>query len=176
MVDNDITLSYMNQCFKSMGPITIDQEFIDYRKKYADKFNDYGRTQEEKIRNSDGLLPEYLLIKAGLVKKSKTIHSDFGISEKLIDNKMINEDANTVTIPNRKIDWMKDAVVSKLLTHFSVTRWTSRPNECKGENGRPLQVGDIVTFEVISVLDARDALKSVENSIWYADSKYFWAK
>ena len=176
MVDNDITLSYMNQCFESMGPITIDQAFIDYRNEYAHKFNDYGRTEEDKIKDSDGLLPEYLLLKAGLVDETKTKHSDFGISEKLLDNKMINEDANTVTLPIRKIDWMKDAVVSKLLTHFSVTRWTSRPDDCKGENGRALQVGDVVTFEVISVLDARSALKSLEYSMWYADSKYFWAK
>lgn len=176
MVEDSITLHYLNTVLDNLGSITIDQEFIDYRNTHVDKFNDYGRTQDEKVRNSDGLLFEYLLLKNRLVEKPKNIKHDFIISEKKIDNKMINEDANTVTIPNRKEEWMKNAVMDKELTHFSITQWTSRPEECKGDKGRALTVGDVVKFKVLAIIPARQALKDLRSSKYYVDSKYFWVK
>ena len=172
----DITLNYFTHVFNRMGKITITSEFISYRNDLTDKFNDYGRTKEEKIRCADGLLPEFLILKNEMADAPKNIKSDFYLNHMYIDNKMINEDANTVTIPNRKTQWMKDAVISKDLTHFMVTKWKTRPEECKGDNGRALQEGDVVEFEIITILPAREAIKSLTDSIWYADSKYFWAK
>jgi hypothetical protein len=170
----DTTLHYLNHEIQRLGPIAITREFIIYRDGLRDKFNDYGRTLDEKTRCADGLIVEWLAIKHKLVEAAKNIKYDFKINKMLIDNKMIGEDANTVTIPNRKEDWIKDAIVSGNLTHFSISKWTSRPEECKGENGRALQVGDVVTFDIIKILSARESLRNLQHSIYYADSKYFW--
>ena len=170
----DITLHYLNNEIKNLGPIVITKEFINYRNNLRDKFNDYGRTLDEKTKCADGLIVEWLAIKHNLVEAAKNIKYDFCINKMKIDNKMIGEDANTVTIPTRKEDWMKDAIVSKDLTHFSISKWTSRPEECTGTNGRALQVGDVVTFDIIKILSARESLRNLQHSIHYVDSKYFW--
>jgi hypothetical protein len=170
----DITLHYLNHEIQRLGPIVITREFIIYRDNLRDKFNDYGRTLDEKTKCADGLIVEWILIKNNLVEAAKNIKYDFYINKMRIDNKMIGEDANTVTIPNRKEDWMKDAVVSGNLTHFAISKWTSRPEECKGKDGRALQVGDVVTFEILNILSARESLRNLQHSIHYVDSKYFW--
>ena len=175
-INNDITLSYLSSTLRSMGPITITKDFIKYRNEHADKFNDYGRTEEEKIRNSDALLVEYMLINGNHAQRPKNIVHDFIINEKHIDNKMLSEDATTVTIPNRKEGWMKSAVVYGDLTHFSISKWVSRPDECKGDKGRCLREGDVVELDIVSVMDAREALRSLQDSFYYANSKFFWVK
>jgi hypothetical protein len=174
----DITLHYYNQQFASLGPIMITEEFINYRNEHRDKFNDYGRTIEEKTRHADALVVEYLILNNGWGEHPKNIRYDFYINSMNIDNKMINEDANTVTIPNRKLEWMKESVITKDLTHLSITQWTLRPEECKGKDGRALKSGDIVKFNMLNIKPARETLSgyNLHDSIYYENSKYFWVK
>jgi hypothetical protein len=65
---------------------------------------------------------------------------------------------------------MVKAVEKGDLTHFSITRWISKPV------GRALEVGDTVTFEYVKLMDAKKTLNKLYLSKYYKNCSYFWIK
>ena len=152
--------------------VTITKEFIEYRNEYSAKFQDFGRTELEKLIHADALIVEWYLLSIGRVSPPTSIKHDFITKAgKKVDNKMISQDAGSVTVRDSKIDWMRQACVEGELDEFSVTQWVKRPD------GRALQEGDVVEFKFISVLPAREALSktNLRKSKYYSDCHYFWA-
>jgi hypothetical protein len=149
--------------------VVIDQEFIDYRNEHADRFGDFGRTEEEKIMDSDGLLPEYILLKSGKVEPPYDRVHDWIFRHDRFDNKMVNQDSNTVSLKASNIDWMRKAVAAGHLTKFSITKWVT-------PHTRALQVGDVVEFEWYKEIPAREALSAekLRDSKYYENCVYFF--
>lgn len=109
------------------------------------------------------------MLKSGKVKEPYNRLHDWIFNGLKIDNKMINQNSNTVTIKNQNITWMRRGVENGHLTHFSVTKWIT-------PHTRALQVGDVVEFEWYKIIEARKALsnENLRSSHLYENSSYFF--
>jgi len=143
---------YLKETINNLGPITIDEGFIEHRENMKWKFQDYGRTIEEKTINCDALILEYTLIKTGLASKPESQEHDFIIKEfdAKIDAKKIESWFN---INNRQIVMFNKNYRIKELTHFCFFKFANKM--------RPLVIGDTVKLNFLDVVKAEDVLKNV---------------
>jgi hypothetical protein len=146
---------HLKNIFDNLGPITIDQGFIDHREYVKPMLRDQGRTEKAKTENCDALILEYTLIQRGLAIKSKSQEHDFFIREfnAKVDAKKIESWFN---IDNEKIVTYNKNYRIKELTHFCFFKF---PNKM-----RPLVVGDTVKLEFLDVVSAEDVLRNVTPS------------
>ena len=143
---------YLKLIVDNLGVITIDQGFIEHREREKWKFQDEGRTLEEKTINCDALILEYTLIQRGLATKPECKQHDFIIKEfnAKIDAKKIEKWFN---IKDSKVSWFNKNYRSGELTHFCFFKF---PNKL-----RPLVVGDTVKLDYLDIVTVEDVLRNV---------------
>ena len=151
----------LKKMIKEIGIITIDQDFLDYRAEAVNGFNDNGRDEYTKQLHCDCLLLEYTQLKLGLVEETDHIASDYKFNDMLIDNKVLT--GPYWNISQNKFNWHKDCVKEKLVDYFAFFRFDH-------EASKPLQLGDQVSFKLIEVLEAQEALDMTSRSNY--DGRY----
>ena len=145
----------LKKMVKEIGIITVDQDFLDYRAEAVKDFNDNGRNEYTKQLHCDCLLLEYTQIKLGLVEETDHIASDYKFRDKLIDNKVIL--GPYWNISQNKFNWHRNCIQEDLLDYFAFFRFDQEANI-------PLEVGDQVSFKLIEVLEAQEALNMTSRS------------
>lgn len=147
---------YIKKSTEFLGPITIDQEFIDYRNEHKDLFQANGRDDKTRLMNADCLIVEYSMIKHALAIDSNCKEFDYEIRmfNAKVDAKIYDKWFN---IPSDKVEWYMNNIRSGLLTHFAFYRWVTKPV-------KPLIVGDVVQTTFINVVPAEEVLKNVRVS------------
>lgn len=145
----------LNKMVKEIGIITVDQGFLDHRAEAVKEFNDYGRDEYTKQLHCDCLLLEYTQLKRGLVEETDHIASDYSFNDVLIDNKVLT--GPYWNISQSKFNWHKECIQKDLLHYFAFFRFDQQAN-------KPLELGDQVSFKLIEVLEAQQALDMTSRS------------
>lgn len=151
----------LNRMVKEIGTITVDQDFLDYRAEAVINFDDYGRDEHTKQLHCDCLLLEYTQIKLGLVEETDHIASDYKFRDVLIDNKVIL--GPYWNISQNKYIWHRNCLQEDLLDYFAFFRFDQQAN-------KPLELKDQVSFKLIEVLEAQEALDMTSRSNY--DGRY----
>lgn len=154
--------------------LVIDREFIELRENMKTRLNQGGRNDFKFTKDVDCLILEEWLIKKNIVLGPLSEHLTSGgacvydcrIDSAYIDFKCIDQN-QYYNISEQKMKthpWVQDGIDKGLLTHYCFYRM-HRPED------RPLQENDIVTFELINVLNAQDVLDSLMPSKY--EGKYY---
>ena len=142
---------------ETIGTITIGEKFIEFRDQMKNKFNGGDRSDMERTIDADCLIIEYEMITRCLVNAppNNEIRYDFSLDEYRVDVKVIASDY--FNIPSNKLEWYKNNVVSGSLTHFAFYKFSNKMT-------RPFMIGDVSSFILLEVKDARETLKSLSRS------------
>lgn len=159
-------LGYLIKCNDFLGPITIDQAFIDYRNQMMWKFKANGRDENTRLMHADCLIIEYSLIQGAMASDPGGKEYDIDIKDfnAKIDIKIYDKWFN---IPSDKVEWYMMNIRKGLLTHFAFYKWVNKP-------AKPLVVGDVVQVNLTSVVSAEEVLKNVNISQY--DGYYYIPK
>ena len=146
--------------FKSLTT-KVSQEFIDWRADHAKLYRQGKRTDEQFLLDLDSEIHEYTLISNGLVEPHDDMMVDYECDEwGNVDVKFIDKWYN---ISCSKMLWMLKQRYT--VDHYEFCEWVDRPD-------RPLEVGDMVTWQPIAVIhydDIMDNLKTSQYNGFYVD-------
>jgi hypothetical protein len=182
-------LEKMKNILDGLGDVTITEEDMvildDMRRQM--KHLQGKRTDWQFAYDTDCVFLEELLIRRGLVEPTLLDHRNergscvYDCRIKLlnsvayVDFKCVDKECNFNLGPEKFkkkkdgktiIEWVQDGVVKGLLTDYCFYRM-HRPER------RPLQVGDVVRFELINVLNSRFVLKSLNDSVRTPGGKFY---
>lgn len=182
-------LEKMKSIFDDIGEVTITEEHIaildDMRAQL--KHLQGSRTDWQFAYDVDCVFLEEYLIRLGRVDPTLSEHRNergscvydcrvkllSGVS--FIDFKCVDKEHNFNLGPEKfkkkkdgksTMDWVHEGVVKGLLTDYCFYRM-HRPER------RPLQIGDVVKFELINVLNSRFVLKSLNDSVRKPGGKFY---
>ena len=182
-------LEKIKSVFSATEPgLVIDKEFLQLREHMKTILKRGTRTDYQFTKDVDCLVLEEWLIKTNLVMAPLAEHHeergscvyDCRIellnSTAFIDFKCLDKDRNFNLGPDKFVkkpkdnkstmEWVHEGVARGLLTDYCFYRM-HRPED------RPLQENDIVTFELINVLNARFVLKSLNDSVRNPGGKFY---
>lgn len=154
--------------------LVIDKEFIQLRDDMKTRLNQGGRNDFKFTKDVDCLMLEEWLIKKNLVlgplaehlTKNGACVYDVRIDDAYIDFKCIDENLY-YNVSEQKLNthpWVQAGINAGLLTHYCFYRMY-RPED------RPLQENDVVTFELINVLNSQYVVDSLMPSKF--DGKFY---
>lgn len=154
--------------------LVIDKEFIQLRDDMKTRLNQGSRTDFKFTKDVDCLVLEEWLIKKNIVlgplaehlTKNGACVYDVRIDDAYIDFKCIDENLY-YNVSEQKLNthpWVKAGIKAGLLTHYCFYRMY-RPED------RPLQENDVVTFELINVLNSQYVVDSLMPSKF--DGKFY---
>jgi hypothetical protein len=158
---NDI-LEKLKTVFSVTEPgLVIDKDFLELREDMKARLNQGSRTDFKFTKDVDCLVLEEWLIKKNIVlgplpehlTKNGACVYDVRIDEAFIDFKCLDEKLN-YNVSEQKLKthpWVQEGIDAGLLTHYCFYRM-HRPED------RPLQENDVVTFELINVLNAQNVV------------------
>ena len=159
--------------------LVIDKEFIQLRDDMKTRLNQGSRTDFKFTKDVDCLMLEEWLIKQKLVlgpldehlENSGACVYDVRVDPAFIDFKCLDEKLN-YNVSEQKMKthpWVQDGIDKGILTHYCFYRMYRPEN-------RPLQENDVVTFELINVLNAQTVVDSLMpsqfNGKYYKVEKY----
>lgn len=171
---NDI-LEKLKTLFSVTEPgLVIDKEFIQLRDDMKTRLNQGGRNDFKFTKDVDCLMLEEWLIKKNLVlgplaehlTKNGACVYDIRIDDAYIDFKCVDENLY-YNVSEQKLNthpWVQAGINAGLLTHYCFYRMY-RPED------RPLQENDVVTFELINVLNSQYVVDSLMPSKF--DGKFY---
>lgn len=161
--DKDIVLTaQLKDAVKTIGPITITEQFIEYRELQKAKFRNNGRNDYDKTMHADCLLLEYTLLTNGLANKNDNLKEyDFSLDadfKNLIDAKCIASKYFNIKPEGWPggLDWFNQNFHKKLLTHFAFFKFIT--------HDKPFVIGDIVSIQILDVVNAFNVLSEVRPS------------
>lgn len=158
--------------------LVIDREFIQLRETMKARLNQGSRNDFKFTKDVDCLVLEEWLIKKNIVLGPLSEHLTKGgacvydcriellNSTAYVDFKCIDQN-QYYNISEQKMKthpWVQEGIDNGLLTHYCFYRM-HRPED------RPLQENDVVTFELINVLNAQYVLDSLQPSQY--EGKYY---
>jgi len=154
--------------------LVIDKDFLQLREDMKARLNQGSRNDFKFTKDVDCLVLEEWLIKKNIVfgplsehlTKNGACVYDVRIDEAFIDFKCLDEKLN-YNVSEQKMKthpWVQEGIDNGLLTHYCFYRM-HRPED------RPLQENDVVTFELINVLNAQDVVDSLMPSKF--DGKFY---
>ena len=154
--------------------LVIDKEFIQLRDDMKTRLNQGSRTDFKFTKDVDCLVLEEWLIKKNIVlgplaehlTKNGACVYDVRIDDAYIDFKCIDENLY-YNVSEQKLNthpWVQAGINAGLLTHYCFYRMY-RPED------RPLQENDVVTFELINVLNSQYVVDSLMPSKF--DGKFY---
>lgn len=154
--------------------LAIDKEFIQLRDDMKTRLNQGGRNDFKFTKDVDCLMLEEWLIKKNLVlgplaehlTKNGACVYDIRIDDAYIDFKCVDENLY-YNVSEQKLNthpWVQAGINAGLLTHYCFYRMY-RPED------RPLQENDVVTFELINVLNSQYVVDSLMPSKF--DGKFY---
>lgn len=168
-------LEKLKTIFATTEPgLVIDKEFIQLRENMKLRLDQGTRNDFKFTKDADCLMLEEWLIKQKLVfgpldehltKKGACVY-DIRVDEAFIDFKCLDEKLN-YNVSEQKMKthpWVQDGINKGILTHYCFYRMY-RPKD------RPLQENDVVTFELINVLNSQTVVDSLMPSKF--DGKYY---
>jgi len=157
---------YLLKCNDFLGPITVDQAFVDYRNQMKWKFKAGGRDETTRLMHADCLIVEYSLVQGAMVSPAGGIEHDFIAKDfnAMVDVKIYDKWFN---VPSDKVEWYVKNIAKGVLTHFAFYRWVNKPV-------KPLVVGDVVQVKLVEVPLARDVMNNL--SISQYDGYYYIPK
>ena len=168
-------LEELKTVFATTEPgLAIDKEFIQLRDDMKTRLNQGGRNDFKFTKDVDCLMLEEWLIKKNLVlgplaehlTKNGACVYDIRIDDAYIDFKCIDENLY-YNVSEQKLTthpWVQAGINAGLLTHYCFYRMY-RPED------RPLQENDVVTFELINVLNSQYVVDSLMPSKF--DGKFY---
>ena len=144
--------------------LVIDKDFLQLREDMKTRLNQGSRTDFKFTKDVDCLVLEEWLIKKGIVlgplpehcEKSGACVYDVRVDDAYIDFKCIDENLY-YNVSEQKLKthpWVQEGIDAGILTHYCFYQM-HRPED------RPLQENDVVTFELINVLNAQDVVDSL---------------
>jgi hypothetical protein len=161
---NDI-LEKLESVFDVTKPgLVIDKDFLQLREDMKARLNQGSRNDFKFTKDVDCLVLEEWLIKKNVVLGPQPEHLtkngacvyDVRIDDAYIDFKCLDEKLN-YNVSEQKLNthpWVQEGIDNGILTHYCFYRM-HRPED------RPLQENDVVTFELINVLNAQDVVDSL---------------
>ena len=183
----DTLLQTMQHIFDGIGEVTITQEHLDMLSKKRSELKQGKRSDWKFAMDVDCLMLEEWLINLGMVGAPLAEHLTKGgacvydcrinllNSTAFVDFKCIDQN-NDFNLGHDKFEkredgtswetWVKSEIVNGLLTDYCFYRMY-RPEP------RPLQLNDVVRFELINVLNARFVLKSLNDSVRDPAGKFY---
>lgn len=162
---NDLDRKLARFIDRYLQNIPISPKFIQYRDEHAAKFKDKTpRTPEQKLMDSDCLLPEFILLQNNVVDRPVHFSHDFKLDGHLVDVKVIN--AESFTIDEDQRAWFRHGISQNQLTDFAFLRF-------KVERTRPLEAGDTVSFEFKSTATAQHVLRNIKPSKFANKPPYY---
>jgi hypothetical protein len=168
-------LEKLKTVFATTEPgLAIDKEFIQLRDDMKTRLNQGSRTDFKFTKDVDCLMLEEWLIKKNIVlgplaehlTKNGACVYDIRIDDAYIDFKCIDENLY-YNVSEQKLNthpWVEAGIKAGLLTHYCFYRMY-RPED------RPLQENDVVTFELINVLNSQFVVDSLMPSKF--DGKFY---
>jgi hypothetical protein len=168
-------LEKMKSVFSVTEPgLVIDKDFLQLREDMKARLNQGSRNDFKFTKDVDCLVLEEWLIKKNVVlgpldehlTKNGACVYDVRIDDAYIDFKCIDQNLY-YNISEQKLKthtWVQEGIDNGILTHYCFYRM-HRPED------RPLQENDVVTFELINVLNAQDVLDSLMPSQY--EGKYY---
>ena len=162
-------LEKLKTVFSTTEPgLVIDKDFLQLREDIKPRLKQGLRTDSDFTKDVDCLVLEEWLIKKNIVlgpllehrEESGACVYDVRIallnSVAFVDFKCIGQNLNyNVTKEKMKTEpWVQKGIDNGLLTHYCFYQM-HRPED------RPLQENDVVTFELINVLNAQDVVDSL---------------
>ena len=171
---NDI-LEKLKTIFTRTEPgLEIDKDFLELRENMKLRLNQGTRNDFKFTKDVDCLMLEEWLIKQKLVlgpldehlTKNGACVYDVRIDLAFIDFKCLDEKLN-YNVSEQKMKthpWVQDGIDKGILTHYCFYRM-HRPED------RPLQENDVVTFELINVLNSQTVVDSLMTSQF--NGKYY---
>ena len=168
-------LEKLKTVFATTEPgLVIDKEFIQLREDMKTRLNQGGRNDFKFTKDVDCLMLEEWLIKKNIVlgplaehlTKNGACVYDIRIDDAYIDFKCVDENLY-YNVSEQKLNthpWVKAGINAGLLTHYCFYRMY-RPED------RPLQENDVVTFELINVLNSQYVVDSLMPSKF--DGKFY---
>lgn len=168
-------LEKLKTIFATTEPgLVIDKEFIELRDDMKTRLNQGGRNDFKFTKDVDCLMLEEWLIKKNIVlgpldehlTKGGACVYDIRVDDAYIDFKCIDQNQyyNVSEHKMKTHPWVQDGINAGLLTHYCFYRM-HRPED------RPLQENDVVTFELINVLNSQHVLDSLMPSQY--EGKYY---
>lgn len=160
-------LETMQSIFDGLGEVTITEEFIALRNEKMTQLRQGTRPDYKFMKDVDCLMLEEWLIELEIVDAPLAEHHTRGgacvydcrIGDSYIDFKCIDKNMN-YNVSEQKLethDWVQAGIDAGLLTHYCFYRM-HRPAD------RPLIAGDVVSFELINVLNSQNVLDSLQPS------------
>ena len=154
--------------------LVIDKEFIQLRDDMKTRLNQGSRTDYKFTKDVDCLVLEEWLIKKNVVlgpldehlTKNGACVYDIRVDDAYIDFKCVDENLY-YNVSEQKLTthpWVQAGIKAGLLTHYCFYRM-HRPED------RPLQENDVVTFELINVLNSQYVVDSLMPSKF--DGKFY---
>jgi len=154
--------------------LVIDKDFLQLREDMKTRLNQGSRTDFKFTKDVDCLVLEEWLIKKGIVlgplpehcEKSGACVYDVRVDDAYIDFKCIDENLY-YNVSEQKLKthpWVQEGIDAGILTHYCFYRM-HRPED------RPLQENDVVTFELINVLNSQYVVDSLMPSKF--DGKFY---
>ena len=154
--------------------LVIDREFLQLRDDMKTRLNQGSRTDFKFTKDVDCLMLEEWLIKKNIVlgplaehlTKNGACVYDIRIDDAYIDFKCVDENLY-YNVSEQKLNthpWVQAGINAGLLTHYCFYRMY-RPED------RPLQENDVVTFELINVLNSQYVVDSLMPSKF--DGKFY---
>ncbi len=168
-------LEKLKTVFATTEPgLAIDKEFIQLRDDMKTRLNQGSRNDFKFTKDVDCLMLEEWLIKKNLVLGPLSEHLtkngacvyDIRIDDAYIDFKCIDENLY-YNVSEQKLNthpWVQAGINAGILTHYCFYRMY-RPED------RPLQENDVVTFELINVLNSQTVVDSLMPSKF--DGKFY---
>jgi len=168
-------LEELKTVFATTEPgLAIDKEFIQLRDDMKTRLNQGSRNDFKFTKDVDCLMLEEWLIKKNIVlgplaehlTKNGACVYDIRIDDAYIDFKCVDENLY-YNVSEQKLNthpWVKAGINAGLLTHYCFYRMY-RPED------RPLQENDVVTFELINVLNSQYVVDSLMPSKF--DGKFY---
>jgi hypothetical protein len=144
--------------------LVIDKDFLQLREDMKTRLNQGSRTDFKFTKDVDCLVLEEWLIKKGIVlgplpehcEKSGACVYDVRVDDAYIDFKCIDENLY-YNVSEQKLKthpWVQEGIDAGILTHYCFYQM-HRPED------RPLQENDVVTFELINVLNSQYVVDSL---------------
>jgi len=168
-------LEKLKTIFATTEPgLVIDKEFLELRETMKSRLNQGTRNDFKFTKDVDCLMLEEWLIKKNIVlgplpehcEKSGACVYDVRVDDAYIDFKCIDENLY-YNVSEQKMNthpWVEAGIKAGRLTHYCFYRMY-RPED------RPLQENDVVTFELINVLNSQYVVDSLMPSKF--DGKFY---
>lgn len=167
-------LEKMKSIFEGLGEVIITETFISLRDEMKTQLKQGDRSDFKFTKDVDCLMLEEWLIELGLVGAPLQEHLTKGgacvydcrVDSAYIDFKCIDKNLN-YNVSKHKLEthpWVQAGIDEGLLTHYCFYRM-HRPED------RPLVEGDVVSFELINVLNSQYVLDSLQPSKY--EGKYY---